>query len=94
LQSFDRIMTITALKRVVVIKVVSIHISISSSPYPSNVGRHNHPLLGPNILAGDPPRKFGLEEPKADNIMCHWGGVLQNLLKQALDHELQSIFIK
>ena len=22
-------------------------------------------------------RNFGLEEPKADNIVCHWGGVLQ-----------------
>ena len=33
-------MTITALKRVVVIKGVSIHISTSPSPYPSDVGRH------------------------------------------------------
>jgi hypothetical protein len=44
-------MTITALKRVVVIKGVSIHISTSPSLYPSDVGRHNHPLLGPNIPA-------------------------------------------
>jgi hypothetical protein len=34
-------MTITALKRVVVIKSVNIHISTSLSPYPGDVGRHN-----------------------------------------------------
>jgi hypothetical protein len=33
-------MTITALKRVVVIKGVNIHISTSPSPNPSDVGRH------------------------------------------------------
>ena len=43
-------MIITALKRVVVIKGVSIHISTSPSPYPGDVGRHNQPLLGPNVL--------------------------------------------
>ena len=42
-------MTITALKHVVVIKGVSIYISTSPSPYLGEVGRHNHPLLGPNI---------------------------------------------
>ena len=41
-----------ALKRVVVIKGVSIHISTSPSPYPGDVGRHNHPLLRPSVLAG------------------------------------------
>jgi hypothetical protein len=30
---------------------------------------------------GDPPRKFGSEEPKVDNIVCHWGGVLQTISK-------------
>ena len=45
-------MTITTLKRVVVIKGVRIHISTSPSPYPGDVGRHNHPLLGPSILVG------------------------------------------
>jgi hypothetical protein len=46
-------MTITALKRVVIIKGVSIHITTSSSPYPGDVGGHNHPLLGPSVPAGD-----------------------------------------
>jgi hypothetical protein len=45
-------MTITALKHVVVIKDVSIHISTSPSPYPGDVGHHNHPLLGPSVPAG------------------------------------------
>ena len=45
-------MTITALKRVIVIKGVSIHISTSPSPYPGDVERHNHPLLRPSVLAG------------------------------------------
>jgi hypothetical protein len=47
-------MAIIALKRVVVIKGVSIHISTFSSPYPSDIRRHNHPLLGPSVPAGDP----------------------------------------
>ena len=34
-------MTITALKRVVIIKGVSLHISTSPSPYPGDVGRHS-----------------------------------------------------
>ena len=45
-------MTITALKCVVVIKGVSIHISTSPSLYPGYVGRHNHPILRPSVLAG------------------------------------------
>jgi hypothetical protein len=42
-------MTITTLKCVVVIKGASIHIitSPSPSPYPDDVQRHNHSLLGP-----------------------------------------------
>jgi hypothetical protein len=28
----------------------------STSPFPSDVGRHNHPLLGPSVSAGDPHR--------------------------------------
>jgi hypothetical protein len=47
-------MTITALKRIVVIKGVSIHISTSPSPHLGNVGHHNHPILGPSVPAGDP----------------------------------------
>jgi hypothetical protein len=43
-----------ALKRVVVIKGASIHISISPSPYPGDVGHHNHPLLGLSVPANDP----------------------------------------
>jgi hypothetical protein len=45
-------MTITALKRVIVIKGISIHISISPFPYPGDVGCHNHPLLGPSVPSG------------------------------------------
>jgi hypothetical protein len=29
-------------------------INISYNPYPGNMGRHNHPLLGPSVLAGYP----------------------------------------
>jgi hypothetical protein len=47
-------MTITALKRVVIIKGVSIHISTSPSPYLGDVGCHNHPLLGLSVPAGYP----------------------------------------
>jgi hypothetical protein len=46
-------MTITALKRVVVIKDVSIHINTSQAPYPGDVGRHNHLILRPSIPADD-----------------------------------------
>ena len=38
-------MTIKALKYVVVIKGVSIHISTSTSPYPDDVGRHTNNIL-------------------------------------------------
>ena len=34
-------MTIMALKRIVAIKGIGIHINTSLSPYPSDVGRHN-----------------------------------------------------
>ena len=54
LQSSDRIINITTLKCVVVIKDVSIHRSTSSSSYLNNVKRHNNPFLGPNVPAGDP----------------------------------------
>jgi hypothetical protein len=46
------IITITALKHVVVIGGGNIHISTSPSPYPGDVRRHNHPLLGPSVPAG------------------------------------------
>jgi hypothetical protein len=43
------------------------HINTSYNPYPGNVERHNHPLLGPNVLTGDsyglvyaPPSQAGL----------------------------------
>jgi hypothetical protein len=29
-------------------------IHISTSPFPGDVGRHNHPLLGPSVPASDP----------------------------------------
>jgi hypothetical protein len=45
-------MVITALKHVYFIKDAFIH--ISTSLFPSDVGRHNHPLLEPSVLAGDP----------------------------------------
>jgi hypothetical protein len=48
------IMTIIALKSVVAIKGVLIHISVSPALYPGDVGRYNHPLLGLSIPAGDP----------------------------------------
>jgi hypothetical protein len=48
------IMTIIALKHVVAIKGVSIHISISPTLYLGDVGRHNHPLLGLSVPSGDP----------------------------------------
>jgi hypothetical protein len=32
----------------------NIHISTYPFPYPSDVRRYNHPLLGPSIPAGDP----------------------------------------
>jgi hypothetical protein len=50
IRSSDGIITITSLKDVVVIEGESIH--ISTSPYPDNVGRHNHPLSGPSVPAG------------------------------------------
>ena len=45
------IMTNIALKRVVAIKGVSTHISISLSLYLGDVGCHNHPLLGLSVPA-------------------------------------------
>jgi hypothetical protein len=47
-------MTIMTLKRIVAIKDVSIHISTFPSPYPGNVGHHNHHLSGPSVLVGEP----------------------------------------
>ena len=47
-------MTITVLKYVVVIKGESIHISTSPFSYLGDVGRHNHPFLGPSVPAGNP----------------------------------------
>jgi hypothetical protein len=47
-------MIIMTLKQVVIMKGVSIHISISSSPYLRDAGGYNHPLLGPSVLVGDP----------------------------------------
>jgi hypothetical protein len=49
LQSYDGIMTIMTLKRVVVMKCVCIHINTSSSPYLNDVGRHTG-LVNINIL--------------------------------------------
>jgi len=31
-----------------------VFIHISTFPFPGDVGRHNHPLLGPSVPAGDP----------------------------------------
>jgi hypothetical protein len=37
-----------------------IHINTSYNSYIGNVGRHNYPLLGPNVLAGNP---YGARSP-------------------------------
>jgi hypothetical protein len=49
LQSYDGIMTIMTLKRVVVMKCVCIHIKTSSSPYLNDAGCHTG-LVNINIL--------------------------------------------
>jgi hypothetical protein len=37
-------------------KCTNIHISTSSFSYLGDVGRHNHPILGPNVSVSDPHR--------------------------------------
>jgi hypothetical protein len=42
-----------ALKRIVAMKCISIHILAFSSLYLSDVRHHNHPLLRPNVFASN-----------------------------------------